>query len=389
MAALLTAAGAGLALAMEPPAASDELILLPEMLSWRGDMRSQLELDIVMRAAIRVHPELIDGTRRDGFYRLDIALNPDGSVYRSGIAFFPGARNGTSYFNDRALHRIIPRGVSTLSIGPTILRGESVGGAGIAPNPIEIAYGILPVDYDPSRAAERVDAQVLEQHAELIQPVRDGMVNLLTVLMTEDGRIDRTHVARKDLQRIREWRSPPDFSVMGLDGEQLGPSGVLVVFPDPADATTPAPFHIAPDRGAEESWLVVHYAWPRREGEPARSPPRGREWLLPELQAPTITEQLASRYCSGAITAVPGNGDVCWIVFTREGRVMRTGKFESGEGGSYGHEELRALHPDLDLTDINSEYVRFPADDRQVRLLLAWGVLDPLGVLDRSEFLLR
>lgn len=388
MAAVLTAAGAGLALAMEPPAASDELILLPQMLSGLGDMRSQLELDIVMRAAVREHPELIEGPRRNGFYRLDIALNADGSVYRSGIAFFPGVRNGTSHINGRDLYRIIPMGTSTM-VGPMIRRGESVGGAGVAPNPIEIAYGFLPVSYDPLRAAERVEAQVREQHAELIQPVRDGMVNLLTVLMTEDGRIARAHVARKSLQD-RGWRSPADFSVMALDAEQLGPSGILVVYRNPVD-TTPAPFHIVPDPAteADDAWLVVHYAWPRRADEPAGGPPRSRETLIPELQAPTITEQLASGYCASAITPVPETGDVCWIVFTREGRVMRTGQFESGEGGSDRHEELRALHPDLNLTDIKSEYVRYPTGDRQVRLLLAWGVLDALGVLDRSEFRLR
>lgn len=390
MALLLIATGAGLALAMAPPAASGELILLPEMLSFR-DMRSQLELDVVMRAAVREHPDLLEGPRRDGFYRLDIALNADGSVYRSAVAFFPGVRNGSTSSDRFDLHRIIPW-AGSINAGVIIQRGESVGGAGIAPNQIEINYGFLPVNYDPSRAAERVEGPVREHHAELIKSYPGGGLNGLTVLMSEDGRIARMHVARIDRERISQWWTPPaDFSVLGLDAEQLGPNGMYAIPLNPRDTTTPAPFHIGAGRDAEGELaiLLVHYAWPRREGEPAGGPPLSRGTQIPELRAPTITEQLASRYCSGAMAAAGEAADVCWIAFTREGRVVRAGQFGSDVASSEMREQLRSLNPELDLTDIKSERVRYPTGDRQVRMLLAWGVVDTLGVPDRSSFRLR
>jgi hypothetical protein len=155
--------------------------------------------------------------------------------------------------------------------------------------------------------------------------------------------------------------------------------------------TTPAPFHLAPDRGAESELtiLLVHYVWPRRVGEPAGGPPLSYVQLVPELQAPTITEQLVSRYCPDAITSSSETGDVCWIVFSHEGRVLRTGQSETSKGGSLRSEQLRSLHPDLYLTEIRSEPVRYPKGDRRARLMLAWSVPDVMGILDRPVPLLQ
>lgn len=375
VAALLMTIGAGLTPAMESPATSGELVLLPEMLSPRG-MRAELEQAIVMRAAVREHPELINVLRRDGFYRLDIALNADGSVYRSAIAFFMGERGGESNFLTPDLYRIIPLG-APVTAGSRINRGDSIDGVGVSLNEIEIVYGFLPVNYDPSRAAERVEAQVRREFPDLFLPMQGGTMNLLTVLMTEDGRIARSRVAKKSVLRISEWRSPPDFTVLGLGAQQLGPNGVFAMPGDALDATTPAPLHMPSDSNANDRMLMVHYAWPRREGEPAGGPPQLRETLIPELQAPTITEQLASRYCAGAIVALQESGDVCWIVFTREGRVLRSGQAKPGPGAAYGTEQLRALNPDLNLTVFRSQpIIRYAADDTKVRLMFAWDGLE-------------
>jgi len=358
--------------------ASDELILLPDMLSWRRNMRAQREMEVVMRAAVRKHPELIDSPRRDGFYRLDIALNPDGSVYRSGVAYYQGDRNNGTYVNSFDTWRIIPRAASSRAEA-VIQRGESVSGVGIAPNTIEINYGFLPVNYDPSRAAERVEVEVRRQHADLIQPYRNGIVNVLTVLLTEDGSIARTHVVPKNIKQDREWVLRPDFSVMGLDPEQLGPSGTFVMPRDPVDTTTPASFHIFPDRDkdkSEEGILWVRYAWPRRIGEPAGGPPLSYVNLIPELQAPTIAERLVSRYCPNALTPREQPSGWCWIVFTREGRVLRTGLYEANEDRSFGSELIRSLNPDLNLAVVKSEWIGNRASDKHAQLLLAWVGLD-------------
>jgi hypothetical protein len=381
VAVLLASMGAGFTLAMQAPESTDaaqpavagDVILLPEILPQFRDMRAQLELEVVMRAAVREHPELIDSPRRDGFYRLDVALNADGSVYRSGVAFYPGQRNNDKYLNFFDLRRILP--IATASrMSALILRGESVRGVGIAPNMIDIYYGFLPVNYDPSRAAERVETEVRRLHADLIQPYRNGILNVLTVLLTEDGGIARTHVARKNIEQARAWRLLTDFSDVGVDREQLGPNGTFVMPRDPVDTTTPAPFHFRdPNKDTDqEPILWVRYAWPLRIGESAGGPQLSHVKLVPELQTLTTTEQLASRYCPGALTSLDQPPGRCWIVFTREGHVVRTGLQEFGDRRSFGSELIRLMNPDLKLGVIKSERVEITPLDKHAQLLLAW-----------------
>jgi hypothetical protein len=233
------------------------------------------QLDTVMRAAVQKFPELISGPQRAGHHTLLMLMNADGTAYHSRLSF-------------SSLREMNAGDTAGLA---NIPKGQPIAGLGNAANNIFVIYSIPPVGYDASRGIERVADAVRAKHAELMEPnvpflfagaprlpssaSTPATVGLLTVFMTEDGRIAHELVERKHAHEVRAMRETPPatesmaayqlqplpaetFRVLGLDAAQIGPSGFVLVSERPSDAPR------AP--GEMSKGVLVRFAWPRRPG---------------------------------------------------------------------------------------------------------------------------
>jgi hypothetical protein len=364
-------------------AAPAELTLLPDDIPRQGgDLRSYRQLDLVMRAAVPRYPELISGPSREGIYRLDVALNADGTIYRSGLHFYPGIPTGIGRSSNPEIHRIIPTDASELHVGMPILRGERVGALGIAPNEIRVLFSILPADYDDTRSSWRVERAVRARHSDLAFSDGKGPIPVLTVLMTENGEIDREHVGR--INSPEGLAAYPDFRVLGLDSLQIGSKGRLTLGPEPPDPDIPAqivetdsqysltPYSLRPDR--KEQLLLVRYAWPRRVGEPdAGTGPFVRPPASPSPPPyPSIASEMVGRHCPEAFQPSRELGDLCWIVLSHQGQVIRSGLYKQGEKRRYNPSLVRELNPDLKLGEVRRVTADNTAGDWFAQVLFAW-----------------
>jgi hypothetical protein len=232
------------------------------------------QLDTVMRAAVQKYPELISAPAREGHHVLLMLMNADGTAYHSRLSF----------------NSLRERNAGDTEGLANIPQGQPIAGLGNAANNIFVIYSIPPLGYDASRGIERVADAVREKHADLMEPNvpflfagaprlpsgnTPATVGLLTVFMTEDGKIAREFVERKHAHEVRSMSGTPpasesmaayhleplpaeSFRVLGLDAGQIGPSGFVLVSERPSDARS---------EPGEAKGVLVRFAWPRRPGE--------------------------------------------------------------------------------------------------------------------------
>jgi len=256
--------------------------------------------DRVMRAAVQRYPELV-GESRHGTYQLGVVLRADGTIFDSELRFLTEERFANSLVpiaEQRQEMRDNP-GDGRVTFQP----GQKLADAGAAADEIQIYWAILPEGYDETRIAGRVNDVVRATRSHLMLPTGDLQnpdmvytdVNLLTIFLTEDGQIAREAVESIALKALLAMnprppstasnlgrvlvppRVPVDaFQVLGLEAEQIGQTGYIVVQPQigQRDPTALSPDELTQamretlDGLRYRPILAVRYAWPRRPGEP-------------------------------------------------------------------------------------------------------------------------
>jgi hypothetical protein len=147
---------------------------------------------------------------------------------------------------------------TTLLSAGSMIEGRTLSSA------VALHYLELPEKYDTARGSQVVQAALLAARPDLLLPLAGDRVNSVIVFMTADGRVDRlSSEVRKRTELVpldaTAWASV--FAPLGLQPEQLGAIGLTYVYADAAG-------HGAAGSRDRSTWMIVRYAWPRRDGEP-------------------------------------------------------------------------------------------------------------------------
>jgi hypothetical protein len=207
-------------------------------------------------------PEIARPPARSGITDIGIVLRPDGSVYQA-VQRPPREQEPRGSFD--ALGDALPRDAGI--IRTTLLAaGSEVEGLSLD-STVALHYLVLPEEYDSARSQQIVHAAVLAARPDLLLPLAGNTVNRVTALMTADGRVDRLYSEVRSKGELTQARPPestawaPLFAPLGLAPDQLGVFGLTYVYAD-------AEGRAATGSQDRNTWMIVRYAWPRRDGEP-------------------------------------------------------------------------------------------------------------------------
>lgn len=272
-AAVFAAAGAAVALALEAPALPERsqaegqrpLIMTPHLGRLVADQSGS-----TLQAALEKYPEIVAGRDDDGTYVVMMVFNADGSLHHSDMRF--SSREQAVLVSLELQEQVPPDSLGSHSFA--LGRGTPIPSGGFLRNEVRLVAGTLPEGYEESRSARRVQQAVERKHAGLFRASSQGVLYVVTVLMTDDGRIDRDNVEeirREEIRaRLPEKAEASRFKVLGLEPEQLGSIGMTYVSRwtgDPAPVSTQMGDTAVLMPGGEREMLLVLYAWPRRGGE--------------------------------------------------------------------------------------------------------------------------
>lgn len=262
--------------------------------------------DRVMRAAVQKYPELI-GETRSGTYSLAVVLRDNGTIYDSKLGFLTESRIENSIMPIAGMRDVF-RGASGNGLKVFYI-GQTLVDAHRAADEIQVTWAILPEGYDESRAAGRVYEAVQTGYSHLMLPTMDVQdpdkvytdANLMTIFLTEDGLVARNVVETTTIATLQAMSLRPSaatsvigrvlvpphvpvdaFEVLGLDAEQIGQTGMIVVMPRTGQsggqqlrqAEVLDSMRAFIDTMRYQPVVAVRYAWPRRPGEPVGGHPQ-------------------------------------------------------------------------------------------------------------------
>ena len=200
---------------------------------------------------------------------------------------------------------------------------------------------------DATRSAARVKQAVSAYFPDQAALHPAGLA-FISVLMNEDGTVNRAE--RKILAEGASARD--EFDLAGVNAQSVGRFGRTDI------------------EGSRIARSDIHFAWPRRDGEPpavTEEEARAGWWLTPqeldawkklEAKASNVTvedEAILSRYFADALTnGLPAKREL-WALLGRDGTVQATGHWQvAGPSRSYHHleEELAARFPGAKVSNM-------------------------------------
>lgn len=333
--------------------------------------------DRALTALLETYPELLRGAGREGIYTAALTLSPDGRVFRSGLRFSSDPAESSRHMQELSplLHQ---GGVTSMNVHT---KNELLPTGARLPNELRFHFTVLPLGQDEARAELLVREAVMASHAHLLLPASSGTTNLLTVMMTDDGRIARHAVQSGPLQEtMRGFGRPgvPDLAVLDIRTESIGVHGWLTV--SQMDAPTePGNLEAARMLGNRRQ-LMVRYAWPRRAGEPVggfQKPPQdpsGQDETARLLAAQrNQATALATRYFPEVLADPVGHAAVRpWVLLSNEGSVLRTGQAALGQDESFlASVQLGRQMPGARFAEVEFHRVAAPGG-RPVNVAFVW-----------------
>jgi hypothetical protein len=324
---------------------------------------------------LKKYPQILTAPVEGGTYMVAISLRADGSIRASELRLSSPERQAD---NRAALEQLFSDdGGQVKDIA--LPKGTKLANGVELPAPLLVMYQILPSGYDESRSVLAVQSAVRAKYSQLFKSDESDTLNTVTVLMTEDGKIDRALVGTLDMRTALpnsagQERLFARFRSMGLEPEQLafvggtgisrradGRPGRAMVFVDSSGIRRKGP----------EDVLLIYYAWPRRAGEA----PDARQ---PGIYPPGFAEQQATRmalvkkYFPDAFAA-DGNPDgAVWVVLSQTGRVVRTGRMKLIKNQAMGPSFPQSLAPDLKIGSTVSMYIVPNARGQMVTAIFTW-----------------
>jgi hypothetical protein len=241
-------------------------------------------VDLALQKVADSHPELV-GSEVDGIFTVTMLTRANGTLVSSDVRLIPpGPAAEELYRKARAeqSQAIADAGSRRLTMrarNSTLPDGRSLSAE------VRLQLGVVPDNYDMTRSRARVLATVRQQHADLALPATAGETNRLTILLAEDGSIQRKVVEKRSRLSLAQDSSAlpmqggnPDAAGrftenlvqeiagrLALGVEEIGEVGVATL--EVGDF-----FVVVDESGNSRATdnrrvLNVAYAWPRRAGE--------------------------------------------------------------------------------------------------------------------------
>jgi hypothetical protein len=331
------------------------------------------DLEQVKRAILARYPEVLSQNVGYRVYSVVIALRADGSIINSELRLSTLSESAGDL---EALRELLPEGnrASITALG----EGALLGDGQVLPARMGIMYEVLPAGYDESRSASIVERAVRAKFSNLMKPSDSEMLNRVTVIMSDDGRIQRDYLDTVDVKKppsqLADRFSP--FRAMGFDPEQLSFVSATGISRRPDGTPGTAGVREMPDgslRRLPDETLLISYAWMRRPGEAtgARQPSGDS----PDYEAQeAVRRALMERYFPAAFAPHDQAAGVSWCVFvlSAKGEVVRTGQVTTESGQGVGLRLLQGLIPDVKLIRLTMMGTVTNASGKHANAVFAW-----------------
>lgn len=276
----------------------------------------------------KLYPEITQGPEIDGTFVVSLNLRADGTVLGNTLAI----ANSVDEVNTLSHEMKAPDASRTFTSKRKGARQED--GAALRGH-LSVNYSVVSNSFDLSRASPRVEEIIRAERSHLMMPAKGGM-NTLTVLLSEDGAIQRENVEFVGVQgqqsqgkkpAAAEDRAKEMARKLGVGVEQIGVMGTARINNSASDRANPA-------------YLMIEYAWQRRPGEVTSINGQDENFLrggVDEDAALAVIERVMPEAflqtdlaSSGPSTNAPA------IAFTADGRVVGVGRInlQSGEPAS-------------------------------------------------------
>ena len=140
-----------------------------------------------MRKALELYPEITEGPEIDGTFVVSLNLRADGTVLENTLAI----ANSTEEVNTQ-MHTMKPLDGNRTYTGAR--KGDRQEDGKTLRGNLSLDFSVVSNSFDLSRANARVEEIVRTERAHLMLPLAKGGMNTLTVLLSEDGTIQRENV---------------------------------------------------------------------------------------------------------------------------------------------------------------------------------------------------
>jgi hypothetical protein len=302
----------------------------------RPDLQAQMAR---MPALVRErHPEVFEEAVA-GTYVVTLFLDFEGRVQRSTVAQMDPVDAAS------AMRAVVSPVEGARHFSATFRKEIPLPDGSSTRNNVTVVSVTVPQGFDESRAISRVHDAVRRAHSDLMLPAVGPVVNRLTVLMNEDGSIQRhllEQSRREDLRRapledgqFAERMAARISNVLSVDPARLGVVGFTYV----TDASAPGS-PVQPEAAlAMARTVLVQYAWPRKPGETGPSAPM----TAPAQQANRNFDErtalrMAEHYFPDAFTNTVPEAGTPTIALSAQGEVIAAGRVQYGSG--LNHERL-------------------------------------------------
>lgn len=321
--------------------------LLPIELPDRQQQFAQIQPVILKK-----YPEILTAPAEDTTYVVAMSLRSDGSIRASDLRLSSSGR----LVEDREFLRQLFSDDGGQAMEMALPKGSKLANGAELPAPLFVMYQMLPSGYDESRSMLAVQNAVRAKYSQLLKSEESDTLNSVTVLMTEDGKIDRDLVGTVDMRNAQpnsagQERLFARFRSMGLDPGQLafvsgtgihrradGKPGRATVFVDSNGIWRKQP----------EDVLLIYYAWPRRPGEAAGA-------QQPSLDTPqmaayrALTAALVQKHFPDAFRRGDSPDNTLLFVLSAAGHVVRTSRVTVEKNMALSPSFIQSLAPDLKL----------------------------------------
>jgi hypothetical protein len=357
---------------------STQLPLVPEPAALEQDPAKEA---LALRKAVELHPELVEGQALgdDAFLIVSLVMRADGLVLSSAAE---QASNATVTETMNRMQGMLPSGGGEY-LYSSRAKGQQLPG-GTARARIFIHAMIIREGFDMARSNVRVREIVGHKYDDLALPHTSEEANMVTVFLSDDGRILRERVDRPknrddDMGLIAsdQARRQAIAARLGIDVEQIGAIGSTTLDRGSMKVVADANgfTHLEDARS-----LLIRYAWERRSGETLAAPAPDSRPADEEDFDTAAALIVARRYFPDAFVAeAPARADfstpIPTVVFTPEGEVVRAGRVMMRSGVStdllLAEQLVPGMHTGLDrfvrLTDSKgaSAWVLFAWEEKR------------------------
>lgn len=372
--------------------------------------------ELALQRAVERHPELVEGPETDSLFHMLLVMRRDGSVINSIARLAPPSQSRAVMEELRRLMPSIRTTGAAETVGAASISGARWNKHTALPDgralrtDVWYELGVFANDFDPARGADRssqkVEQLVRARYADLLLPSDAPEVNQLTLLLTEDGQIEREKVERvavaerpnampmpelprtaadtmKLLETMVARQAERVASRLDIAVERIGMIGDLTVRDGMQAVTEDANGNLIPYGQSRQ--LRVLYAWPRRADESGPShefigaPARFAQGLQQELKesdqrlAPAIT--IVEQLMPDAFTLPNSEVGTPLVVLTAKGEAvgaMRLNTRGNEQAGSRAiSKAAQQLRPGCQLSVSAMETLRNKAG-ATAQVMFAW-----------------